>query len=81
MKQKLDGYNRYWVSFIYEGKHYQCSFESTAQITPNTDKKITWDIVDDVIKDKLKEIPSRKDDVYPHDIVLIGEYGRLTIKE
>ncbi len=81
MKQKLDGYHHYQVSFIYRGEHYQCSFESTAQITPNTDKRIAWDIVDDAIKEKLKEIPNRKEGIYPHDIVLIGEFGELTIKE
>lgn len=48
---------------------------------PDTDKKIAWDIVDEAIKKKLKEIPNRKEGIYPHEIVLFGEFGALTIKE
>jgi len=76
-----DGYHLYRVKFVYRQKDYSCEFYSTAEITPETDKLIAWSIADDAIKECMTTIPDRIKDVYPHAIVISGEFGHLTIKE
>lgn len=78
---KTDGYHLYKVEFIYRQRSYTCEFYSTAEITPNTDKLVAWGIADDAIKERMATIPDRVKGVYPHSIVLYGEFGNLTIKE
>lgn len=78
---KTDGYHLYRVEFIYKEKLYFCEFYSTAEITPHTDPLVAWGIADDSIKTCMASIPDRVKGVYPHSIVLFGEFGNLTIKE
>ena len=60
---------------------YSCEFYSSVIITPNTDPLVAWGIADDVIKACVASIPDRVNGVYPHSIVLYGEFGNLTIKD
>lgn len=76
-----DGYHLYRVGFVYREKDYSCEFYSTAEITPESDKLIAWGIADDAIKECMKNIPDRVKGVYPHSIVISGEFGNLTIKD
>lgn len=78
---KTDGYIYNKVEFIYRQRSYTCEFYSTAEITPNTDKLVAWGIADDAIKERMATIPDQVKGVYPHSIVLYGEFGNLTIKE
>lgn len=76
-----DGYHLYRVEFRYRQRSYSCEFQSTAEITPNTDKLVAWGIADNAIKERMATISDRVKGVYPHSIVLYGEFGNLTIKE
>lgn len=76
-----NGYHQYRVDFIYSGKSYSCVFFSTAEISTATDPLAAWGIADDAIKEEMRNIPNRKAGIYPHGIVLSGEFGSLTIKE
>lgn len=76
-----DGYHLYRVEFVYHGKDYSCQFLSTTEITEETDKLVAWGIADNAIKECMAKIPDRKKGVYPHHIVISGEFGNLTIKE
>lgn len=75
-----DGYHLYRVEFVYRENHYSCEFCSTAEITPESDKLIAWGIADDAIKERMKSIPDRTKGIYPHSIVIFGEFGNLTVK-
>lgn len=76
-----DGYHLYRVEFIYKGEPYSCEFFSTAEITTSTDPLVAWEIAVDAIKSCMASIPNRDNGVYPHSIVLYGEFGNLTIKD
>lgn len=76
-----DGYHLYKVEFVYRQKLYACEFYSTAEITTTTDKLVAWSLADDAIKNCMLTISNRVKGVYPHSIVLHGEFGNLTIKE
>ena len=76
-----DGYHLYRVEFIYKGKPYSCEFFSTAKITTSTDPHVAWEIAEDAIKSRMASIPNRVKGVFPHSIVLYGEFGNLTIKD
>ena len=76
-----DGYHLYRVEFVYRKKDYSCEFYSTAEITPESDKLIAWGIADDAIKERMKNIPDRVKGIYPHSIVIYGEFGNLTVKD
>ena len=76
-----DGYHLYRVEFVYREKDYSCGFYSTAEITPESDKLIAWGIADDAIKERMKNIPDRVKGIYPHSIVIYGEFGNLTVKD
>lgn len=78
---KTDGYHFYRVDFVYRQKEYSCNFYSTAEITPETDRLVAWGIADNAIKECMDKISNRVKGVYPHSIVLSGEFGNLTIKE
>ncbi|MBP3534616.1 MAG: hypothetical protein J6J53_01240 [Muribaculaceae bacterium] len=78
---KTDGYHLYRVTFVYRQQDYSCEFQSTTEITPNTDPLVAWEIADDAIKARLATIPDKEPGIYPHSIVLHGEFGSLTIKE
>lgn len=71
----------YKVSFVYKGVCYECCFYSTAEITPDTDRMIAWSFADDAIKETMKAIPNKTTGVYPHRIILNGEFGTLVIKD
>ncbi len=75
-----DGYHLYHVEFVYRQKKYSCEFYSTAEITPESDKLVAWSIADDAIKECMKSIPDRINGIYPHSIIIYGEFGNLTIK-
>ena len=82
MEQDLGfGFHTYTVSFVYGQKDYECSFQSTTELTADSDPLIAWIIADDAIKERMKQIPDKQEGVYPHDIVIRGEFGGLTIKE
>lgn len=76
-----DGYHTYNVTFAYKGTPNHCSFQSTAELTVNTDKLVAWDLADDAIKERMKTIPGREAGVYPHSIIIRGEFGELTVKD
>jgi len=78
---ETDGYHLYRVEFVYRQKNYSCEFYSTAEITPETDKLVAWGIADEAIKMRMSSIENRIKGIYPHSIVLYGEFGNLTIKE
>lgn len=78
---ETDGYHLYQVEFVYRQKTYYCEFHSTAEITEKTDPLIAWGIADYAIKEKMQEIPDRKKGIYPHGIILRGDFGGLTIKK
>ena len=78
---KTDGYHLYRVEFMYRQRAYSCEFQSTAKITPTTDKLVAWEIAEDAIKKCMETILDRTKGVYPYSIVLYGEFGNLTIKE
>lgn len=81
MVHYLDGYYHYKVSFVYRQKHYECFFLSTTELSTKTDPLIAWPLVDDAIKNCLNKIPDKKRGIYPHSIVVSGDFGSLTIKE
>lgn len=76
-----NGFYLYKVCFIYKDKHYECHFHSTAEITPDTNKMIAWDLADDAIKEVMNEIQDKVEGAYPDKIVLYGEFGSLVIKD
>lgn len=76
-----DGYHLYLVEFVYKEKQYSCEFYSTAEITPSTDPLVAWGIADEAIKTRMASITDRVKGVYPHAIVLYGEFSNLTIKD
>ena len=76
-----DGYHLYRVDFVYKQESYSCEFYSTTEITPNTDKLVAWGIADPAIKERMESIPNRTKGVYPHSIVIHGEFGSLVVKE
>ena len=76
-----NGQHLYNVSFIYRDKSYNCYFYSTAEITPETDRMIAWSFADDAIKETMKAISNKTVGVYPHRIILNGEFGTLVIKD
>ena len=71
----------YRVEFVYRQKNYFCEFYSTVEITPDTDKLVAWGIADDAIKNCMETIKDRIKGVYPHTIIIHGEFGDLKIKE
>lgn len=75
------GFYLYQVSFIYKGRTYNCEFYSTAEITPETEKMVAWSLADDAIKTTMRGIPDKTAGVYPHKIILSGDFGKLVIKE
>lgn len=76
-----NGLHHYQVMFEYRGKPYTCEFLSSAEITPETNKLVAWGIADDAIKERMLAIPNRQEGIYPHSIVITGEYGSITVKE
>ncbi len=66
---------------MYKQKTYTCEFCSTAEITAETDKFVAWNLADDAIKEAMKQIPNRTKGVYPHSIVITGEFGSLKVKD
>ena len=76
-----DGYYHYHVKFEYKNESYTCEFFSTAKITPQTDKLAAWGIADDAIKERMQTIPDRHQGVYPHSIMITGEFGTLVVDE
>lgn len=81
MVMTTEGLHEYQVDFVYRQKDYHTSFFSTAEITEKTDKLIAWGIADDAIKKCLSTIPDRKKGIYPHSIVISGEFGHLVVKD
>lgn len=81
MEQTSEGYYFYKVSFVYRQKSYNSSFLSTVKLSVNTDPLIAWAIADDAIKERMKTIPDKQKGIYPHSIVISGDFGSLTIKE
>ena len=71
----------YTVSFVYKQKFYQRSFQSSAKFSLDMDKQLARDLVDDVIKLCLRQIPDRENGIFPHDIVLKGDFGTLTLSD
>lgn len=71
----------YRVDFMYRGEPYTADFCSTAEITAETDKCVAWDIASDAIKEVMRRIPNRQEGVYPHSIVITGEFGSVKVKE
>ena len=81
MEQDLDcGFHTYKVKFFYRQEPYECSFLSTAELTADSDPLIAWSIADDAIKECMKQIPNKQHGIYPHDIVISGDFGDLKIK-
>ena len=81
MIMETDGYHLYQVKFMYKQNSYSCEFYSTTEITPDTDKLVAWGLADDAIKARMSTISDRTAGIYPHSIVIYGEFGNLTIKE
>lgn len=79
---KTDGSYLYRVEFVYMSKSYSYEFYSDSIITPETDKYVAWGFVEEAIKQSLNNSQAnRKEGIYPHSIVLYGEFGNFTIKE
>lgn len=78
---KTDGYHLYQIEFVYRQKAYLCELKSTAVITAETDPVIARDLVDDAIKERMQTIPDKTPGIYPHSIVIIGEFGKLALKD
>lgn len=79
--EERNGFYLYRVDFIYQGKAYTTYFESTAEITADSNPLVAWSIADDAIKEVLNSIKDRKSGLYPHGIVISGDFGKLTVKE
>ena len=75
-----DGFHLYRVDFVYRQESYSCEFYSTVEITTESDRLVVWGIVDDAIKERMSTIAKKKG-IYPHSIVVSGDFGSLTIKE
>lgn len=76
-----NGYHTYTVTFVYRQKTYECSFQSTAEFTVDSDPLVAWGIADDAIKECMTHIPDKQQGVYPHSIIIKGDFGALTIKD
>ena len=82
MEQDFDcGFHTYTVTFVYRQETYECSFLSTAELTADSDPLIAWSIADDAIKECMKTIPNKQHGIYPHEIVIRGDFGELKIKD
>lgn len=82
MAQDLNcGFHTYYVTFVYRQNTYECSFSSTAELTVNSDPLVAWGIADEAIKECMKQIPNKKHGIYPHSIIIKGDFGVLTIKD
>lgn len=56
-------------------------FFSIVELSENTNQLIAWDIDDDAIKECMKTIVDKKAGIYPHSIIISGDFWSLTIKE
>lgn len=81
MENVKDGFHVYRVKFTYRGSEYSTEFCSTAEIKPDTEPLVAWGLADDAIKSVMATIDNRQKGVYPHGIVISGEFGSLTVKE
>lgn len=76
-----NGFHVYRVEFIYREKVYSTEFCSTAEIKPDTEPLVAWGLADDAIKSVMAKIEDRQKGIFPHGIVISGEFGSLTVKE
>lgn len=76
-----NGFHVYRVKFIYREKVYSTEFCSTAEIKPDTEPLVAWGLADDAIKSVMAKIEDRQKGIFPHGIMISGEFGSLTVKE
>lgn len=81
MAQNSKVYHTYNVTFVYRQKTYNCSFQSTTELSELTDKNVVWDCADTAIKECMKNIPNKVEGIYPHTIVVQGEFGSIKVKD